>query len=55
MKEHFRAVRELEKRFHEEVIQGNLQNTYVIAKKNPALLVKILRVIENDAVAEASL
>lgn len=55
IKEHFRPARELEARFHEQVIQGNLQNVHVLAKKNPSLLVKVLRVIENDEVASKAL
>jgi hypothetical protein len=55
IKEHFRAVRELERNFHEHVIHGNLQNIHALAKKNPSLLVKVLRVIENEEVTSFSL
>jgi hypothetical protein len=55
IREHFRAVRELELMFHEQVIQGNLQNTHNLAKKNPQLLVRVLRVIENEEVTNESL
>jgi hypothetical protein len=55
IREHFRAVRELEKLFHEVVIQGNLQNVHNLSKRNPSLLVKVLRVIENEEVTNTSL
>lgn len=55
IKEHFRAVGELERQFQETVIQGNLQNIYNLALKNPSLLVKVLRIIENEEITLQSL
>jgi hypothetical protein len=55
IKEHFRDVSELEQRFHETVIQGNIQNIYFLALNNPVKLVKVLRIIENEEVTNASL
>jgi hypothetical protein len=48
-------VGELEQRFHETVIQGNIQNIYALALKNPSLLVKVLRIIENEDITNNSL
>jgi hypothetical protein len=43
-------VSDLERQFQETVIQGNLQNIYSLALKNPSLLVKVLRIIENEEI-----
>lgn len=55
IREHFREAKELERLFHEQAILARLQDAHVLAKKNPSLLVKVLRVVENEEVTSASL
>eukprot|EP00347_Sterkiella_histriomuscorum_P001774 403370734 len=54
IKEHFRAVGDLEKQF-QKIIFDQFTDAHELAKKDPSLLVKILRIIENEEITNQSL